>query len=126
MTEEEFDTAFGKRLRTYAAGRQAPADLEVRLVRSIRVRTRRTRFGILGLVLLVLAAGLVVLGLADKSAKPSNAEASLVAGDSPRKDASVTGWMFLGCIRECFRRTRNARRRKEDADPVPRDPTPAP
>ena len=126
MTEEEFDSAFGKRLRTYAAGRQAPTDLGDRLVRSIRVRTRRTRFGILGLVLVVLAAGLVVLGLADTSAKPSNAEASLVAADTPRKDSSVTGWMILGCIRECFRRSRNGRRREDEADTRPRDPAPAP
>lgn len=126
MTEEEFDTAFGQRLRTYAAGRQAPTDLGDRLVRSIRVRTRRTRFGILGLVLLVLAAGLAVLSLADTSTKPSHAEASLVAADTPRKDSSVTGWMFLGCIRECFRRSRNGRRREDEADTRPRDPAPAP
>lgn len=119
MTEDEFDAAFGERLRTYVAGRHAPADLEGRLVRSIRGRARRTWFGILGLVLVVLAAGLVVLGLADMSAKPANAKATLVAGDGPRKDSSVTGWMFLGCIRECFRRTRNGRRREEDAVPEP-------
>ena len=119
MTEEEFDAAFGERLRTYAAGQHAPADLQDRLVRSIRGRARRTRIGILGLVLLVLATGLVVLGLADTAAKPANAEATLVAGDGPRRESSVTGWMFLGCIRECFRRTRNGRRREEDAVPEP-------
>ena len=126
MTEEEFDAAFGERLRTYAAGQHAPADLQDRLVRSIRGRARRTRIGILGLVLLVLATGLVVLGLADTAAKPANAEATLVAGDGPRKGSSVTGWMFLGCIRECFRRSRNGRRREEEADTRPRDPAPTP
>ena len=117
MTEDEFDAAFGERLRAYAADRRAPANLESKLVRSIRGRVRRTRLGALGLVLIVLATGLVVLGLANTSAKPTNAEASLIAGDSPRKDSTLTGWMFLGCIRECFRRTRNGRRREEDADP---------
>ena len=117
MTEDEFDAAFGERLRTYTAGRHAPADLEGRLVRAIRRRARRNRLGVLGLVLVVLAAGLVVLGFEGPSEKTSRAEASLVAGDRPRKGSSVTGWMFLGCIRECFRRTRNGRRREEDAAP---------
>ena len=58
----------------------------------------------------------VSVGVSNVPEKTPRGAPTLVATDHPRDDSTVTGWMFLGCLRECFRRNRTARRRDEDVE----------
>lgn len=117
MTEDELDAVLGKRLRDYAKKRHATGDLENRLLQSVHRRTLIFRIKLFGLVAVVALLALSLIGFGHVQADASRSKAALVATDSPEggdRNSAVTGWMFLGCVRECFKRLRNGRRKEED------------
>ncbi len=117
MTEDELDAILGERLRAYAEKRHATGDLENRLLQSVHRRTLIFRIKLFGLVAVVALLTLGLIGVGHVQIDASRSKASLVAADSPEggdRNSAVTGWMFLGCVRECFKRLRNGRRKDED------------
>lgn len=117
MTEDELDAVLGKRLRAYAEKRHATGDLENRLLQSVHRRTLIFRIKLFGLVAVVALLALSLVGFGHVQADASHSKAALVATDSPEggdRNSAVTGWMFLGCVREYFKRLRNGRRKDED------------
>lgn len=49
------------------------------------------------------------------SVRPKSEERpALMAAKGPVKTDRVTGWMFIGFLRECFKRNRNAKRKEEE------------
>ena len=127
MTEDELDAVLGKRLRTYAEKRHAMGDLENRLLQSVHRRTLIFRIKLFGLVAVVALLALSLVGFGHVQTDASHSQAVLVATDSTKREdrnSAVTGWMFLGCVRECFKRFRNGRRKEEDPNADQQDAEP--
>lgn len=119
MTENELDFVLGERFKAYAGGQHLPDGLENRLLRSVRRRTLFFRIKLFGLVAVVVLATLGIIGIERPRPLVPYPESTLIASDTPgddRNQSSVTGWMFLGCVREYFKRLRNGRRKEDDPD----------
>ena len=113
MTDEEFDLIFGDRLKHCTEAKHLPDDFSNRLLVEVR-RTQHARRRWVILVGVILAAVGLVLGFMPRPKSVSSGEAVLTAGATGEKPSQITGWMFLGCLRECFRRTKSNRRKDED------------
>lgn len=119
MTEDEFDMAVGCRIRNCVEECRLPDDFADRLVRTARRAERARRIWCSALIAVLAAACLLLFGFGRPARESSRTKDTLVSS-SPAQDAShVTGWMVLGCIRECLRRVRTGKRKDEDgvADP---------
>ncbi len=117
MTDEEFDLIFGDRLKRCTAAKHLPDDFSSRLLAEVR-RKQHVRRRWVVLVGVILAAVGFALGVMPRPKAASACEAVLTAGTTGGAPSQVTGWMFLGCLRECFRRTKSGRRKDED-EPTP-------
>ena len=118
MTEDELDAVLGERLKAYAEKRHIPDGLEIRLLKSVHRRTLLFRIKLLGLVAIVALLTLSLAGFGRPKPATSRSETILIATDSAEsgdRNSAVTGWMFLSCVRECFKRLRNGRRKEEDS-----------
>ncbi len=115
MTEEEFDRQVSTCLRAYAQTKRLPDDFADRLVGALRRRRWRRRAKLALLVASLAIAFLMVLGLCDGSHALKTPSANLVAVQSAEDGTTerISGFLFLGFIRDFVRRPR-AMRKKED------------
>lgn len=114
MTEEEFDLQLTRRIGAYAHTKRLPEDFAGRFVGTLR-RRRRVRRAKLAVAVACLAlAFLFVLGMTDRPSAAGASEPALVAVTTDHGPTErISGFLFLGFIRDFFRRPR-AVRKKED------------
>lgn len=98
--------------------RHLPADFADRLIRLIRRRRRVRQMGVAALlVALCLAAVCLFGGFLGRDGASLSAKSRLVAArDMPTDDAKVSNLLLLGLFRECFRRSKVGKGRKEEED----------
>ncbi len=114
MTEDEFDSAFSRRLKTFSEERSLPPDFSDRLVQSVHRSCLLRRVKLLGVIAALTAVSLLVIGMGRRAPDSRAGETALVAAQTPTSESNVSGWMFLGCIRECFRRSKTGKRKEDE------------
>lgn len=114
MTEEEFDRQLARRLGAYARTKQLPEDFAGRFVGTLRRRRRVRRAKLAVLVASLALVFLFVLGMTDRPSAAGASAPALVAATAPDGPTEqVSGFLFLGFLRDFVRRPR-AVRKKED------------
>lgn len=115
MTEEEFDLQLTRRIGAYAHTKRLPEDFAGRFVGTLR-RRRRVRRAKLAVVVACLAlAFLFVLGMTDRPSAAGAAEPALVAASAGHGPTErISGFLFLGFIRDFFRRPRAVRKKENE------------
>ena len=95
--------------------RRLPADFSDRLVAHVRARRRRARRAkALAALALAVVCSLVSVGFLKPNRPKGHVETCLVAVPEGGFDEKVSGWMLLGFFRECFRRTKEAKRKEKE------------
>lgn len=108
------DELLTRRLRDCLSDRHLPSGFSDRLVRSVRRRRRVSRTAA---VVSVIVACVLVMGFVGyfSSEEPKATEKpALVAAQGPVKTERVSGWLFLGFFRECFKRNKTNKRKEEE------------
>ena len=115
MSDEELDTAIAERFKAYEAGIHLPGEFKGRLVSSVRRKRVLRRLCVLGLVcIMAITCGLIV-SFARPAVTHGDMKPMLMAQNAPKSDTvEVSCWMLLGYLRECFTRSRSARRKEEE------------
>ena len=114
IMNDEVDIVLARRLQECAACKRLPSGFADRLVRSVRRRRRLSRIKVAVSLIVVSAFGIGLLGVfSEESPEPAKPTAIIAAGH-PAKQEQVSGWMFLGFLRECFKRNRNNKRKEEE------------
>lgn len=115
MTEEDFDLQLTRRIGAYARTKRLPEDFARRFVGTLR-RRRRVRRAKLAVVVACLAlVFLFVLGMTDRPSAAGASEPALVAATTPDGPTEqVSGFLFLGFIRDFIRRPRSARKKEDE------------
>ena len=115
MSEEELDAAIAERFKAYEDGVRLSGEFKSRFISSLRRRRTLRRVRMVGLVCVAAAAGALIAGLAKPAAVNSDARPSLTAKTGgTNKTEQVSYWVLLGYLRECFSRSRPARRKEEE------------
>ena len=115
MSDEELDTAIAERFKAYEAEIRLPDGFKGRFVSSIR-RNRTVRriwmFSLIGIMSLMCIAG---MNFAKPAVAPRDMKPALMAATAPTNESvKVSYLMLLGYLRECFSRSRSARRKDEE------------
>lgn len=115
MSDEELDTAIAGRFKGYEAGIRLPDGFKGRFVSSIR-RNRTVRriwmFSLIGIMSLMCIA---VMNFAKPAVASRDMKPALMAATAPTNESvKVSYLMLLGYLRECFSRSRSARRKDEE------------
>ena len=115
MTEEEFDLRAARCLRAYAQTKKLPDDFADRLVGALRRRRRWRRAKLALLVASLAIVFLMALGLCERPGLARSPETSLVAATTDDGSTEkVSGFLFLGFLRDFVRRPRAVRRKNDD------------
>ncbi len=115
MTDEELDAAIAERFKAYEAGIHLPDEFKGRFVRSLRRKRTLRRIWQLGLICITAIACAVIANFARPAAAPNDVEPALIASSASANETSeVSCWMLLGYLRECFSRSRSARRKDDE------------
>ena len=110
----ESDCVLSRRLRECVSGKRLPSGFSERLVRSVRRRRRTMRvFAVVSLIV-VCMLGMGSIGYFTSADRDPTSEDSIVAAQGPLKSERVSGWMFIGFLRECFKRNKTNKRKEEE------------
>ena len=115
MSDEELDAAIAERFKAYEAGIRLPDGFKGRFVSSMRRKRTVRRIWMPGSIGITATACVVTVhftktAVASREVKP----ALMVNSTSTNDTVEVSCWMLLGYLRECFTRSRSARRKEEE------------
>ena len=110
----ESDCVLSRRLRECVSGKRLPPGFSERLVRSVRRRRRTMRIFAVVSLIVVCMLGMGSIGYFTSADRDETPEDSIVAAQGPLKSEQVSGWMFIGFLRECFKRNKNNKRKEEE------------
>ncbi len=111
---DEIDRLLGEKLGAYAAGLRLPEGCAARLVGRVRHRRRMRRIRWTIVTLLLVLGAFSLCGFFRSPQGTSGARAVLVAGGAKPTSEVQSGWAFLGIFSECFRRTKQGKRKDEE------------
>ena len=115
MSDEELDAAIAERLKAYEAVIRLPDEFKGRFVGSVRRKRTLRRLGMLGLIGTMAAVCVTIASFAKRDIARGNTRPALMARAVPTNEtAQVSYLMLLGYLRECFSRSRPARRKEEE------------
>ena len=115
MSDDELDAAIAERFKSYEAGIRLPDEFKWRFIGSVRRKRTLRRLGIMGLIGAMAAVCVVIAGFAKRDFSYGDARPALMARTTPTNDTvQVSYLMLLGYLRECFSRSRPARRKEEE------------
>ena len=109
----ESDSVLSRRLRECVSDKRLPSGFSERLVRSVRRRRTMRIFAVVSLIV-VCMLGMGSIGYFTSADRDPTSEDSIVAAQGPLKSEQVSGWMFIGFLRECFKRNKNNKRKEEE------------
>ena len=115
MSDEELDAAIAERLKAYEAVIRLPDEFKGRFVGSVRRKRTLRRLGMMGLIGTMAAVCVTIASFAKRDIARGNTRPALMARAVPTHEtAQVSYLMLLGYLRECFSRSRPARRKEEE------------
>ena len=115
MSDEELDAAIAERLKAYEAVIRLPDEFKGRFVGSVRRRRTLRRLGMLGLIGAMAAVCVMIASFAKRDIARGNTRPALMARTAPTNETvQVSYLMLLGYLRECFSRSKPARRKEEE------------
>ena len=114
MNEKEVELLLSSKMKSCVAGKRLPDDFAERMVTQMR-RSRRTalRIRVAAASLTVIAVCLALMGFMAETSDDRSGETAFVAARESKAKEKVSGWMLLGFLRECFKRSRTNRRKEE-------------
>ena len=115
MSDEELDAAIAERFKAYEAGIRLPDGFKGRFVSSMRRKRTVRRIWMLGLIGITAIACVVIVNFAKPAVASRDMKPALMAATAPTNESvKVSYLMLLGYLRECFSRSRSARRKDEE------------
>ena len=111
MSDEDLDAAIAERFKAYEAGMH----LKGRFVSSMRRKRALRRIWMLGLICITAVASVVIVNFTKPAVTSGDVKPTLKAHTVPTNEVeAVSYWMLLGYLRECFSRSKSARRKEEE------------
>ena len=115
MDDKELDMAIAERFKAYEAGIHLPDEFKGRLVCAVRRKRVWRHIWMLGLICATAVACAAIVNFARPNIVRGDMRPALIANaGNADETAEVSCWMLLGCLRECFSRSRSARRKEEE------------
>ena len=115
MSDEELDAAIAERFKAYEAGMHLPDEFKGRFVSSMRRKRTLRRLWMLGLIGAMALASVVIVNLTKPAVVSSNVKPALMATSVPTNETDKVSYlMLLSYLRECFTRSKSARRKEEE------------
>ena len=115
MNDEELDAAIAERFKAYEAGTHLPDEFKGRFVSSMRRKRTVRRIWMLGLIgIMAIACGVIVIVTKPAVASSDVKPALMATTDPTNETVTVSYLMLLGYLRECFTRSKSARRKEEE------------
>ena len=115
MSDEELDAAIAERFKAYEAGTHLPDEFKGRFIGSVRRKRTLRRLGLLGLIGAMAAACVMIAGFAKMNLACGDTRPAMMARTAPTNETvQVSYLMLLGYLRECFSRSKPARRKEEE------------
>ena len=115
MSDEELDTAIAERFKGYEAGIRLPDGFKGRFVSSIRRNRTVRRIWMFSLIGITAIACVVIVNFTKPAVASRDMKPALMAATAPTNESvRVSYLILLGYLRECFSRSRSARRKDEE------------
>ena len=115
MSDEELDAAIAERFKAYEAGIHLPDEFKGRFVGSVRRKRTLRRLWMLGLIGAMALASVVIVNLTKPAVASSDVKPTLMATNAPTNETDKVSYLMLfAYLRECFTRSRSARRKEEE------------
>ena len=115
MSDEELDAAIAERFKAYEAGTHLPDEFKGRFVTSVRRKRTVRRIWMLGLIGIMVIACVVIVNVTKPAVASSDVKPTLMATTDPTNETDKVSYlMLLSYLRECFTRSRTARRKEEE------------
>ena len=115
MNDEELDAAIAERFKAYEAGTHLPDEFKGRFIGSVRRKRTVRRIWMLGLIGIMAIACGVIVNVTKPAVASSDVKPALMATTDPTNETvKVSYLMLLGYLRECFARSKSARRKEEE------------
>ena len=115
MSDEELDAAIAERFKAYEAGTHLPDEFKGRFIGSVRRKRTLRRLGLLGLIGAMAAACVMIAGFAKMNLACGDTRPVMMARTVPTNETEQVSYlMLLGYLRECFSRSKPARRKEEE------------
>jgi len=115
MSDDELDAAIAERFKAYEAGIRLPDEFKGRFIGSVRRKRTLRRLGLLGLIGAMAAVCVTIASFAKRDIAYGDTRPALMARTAPTNETvQVSYLMLLGYLRECFNRSRPARRKEEE------------
>ena len=115
MSDEELAAAIAERFKAYEAGTHLPDEFKGRFVSSMRRKRTVRRIWMLGLIGIMVIACVVIVNVTKAAVASSDVKPTLMATTDPTNETvKVSYLMLLGYLRECFTRSKSARRKEEE------------
>ena len=115
MSDDELDVAIAERFKAYEAGIRLPGEFKGRFISAVRRKRTLRRLGLLGLIGAMAAACVMIAGFAKRDLAYGDTRPAMMARTAPTNETvQVSYLMLLGYLRECFGRSKPARRKEEE------------
>ena len=113
MSDEELDAAIAERFKAYEAGIRLPDGFKGRFVSSMRRKRTVRRIWMLGLIGIMAIACGVIVNVTKPAVASGDVKPALMATSVPTNETDKVSYlMLLSYLRECFTRSRTARRKE--------------
>ena len=115
MSDEELDAAIAERFKAYEAGIRLPDEFKGRFVSSVRRKRTVRRLWMLGLIGAMALASVVIVNLTKPAVASGDVKPALMATSVPTNETDKVSYLILlSYLRECFIRSKSARRKEEE------------
>ena len=115
MSDEELDAAIAERFKAYEAGIRLPDGFKGRFVSSMRRKHTVRRIWMLGLIGITAIACVVIVNVTKPAVASGDVKPALMATSVPTNETDKVSYlMLLSYLRECFTRSKSARRKEEE------------
>ncbi len=115
MSDDELDAAIAERFKAYEAGIRLPDEFKGRFIGSVRRKRTLRRLGLLGLIGAMAAVCVMIAGFAKRDLAYGDTRPAMMARTAPTNETvQVSYLILLSYLRECFIRSRSARRKEEE------------
>ena len=115
MSDEELDSAIAERFKAYEAGIRLPDAFKGRFVSSVRRKRTLRRLWMLGLIGITAIACVVIVNFTKPAVVSGGVKPALMATSVPANETDKVSYLILlSYLRECFIRSKSARRKEEE------------